>query len=124
MLSAFAAPTTVKIYSGFGGAARYDDLKSCRLVEQLDEGRAPSSTGLNWTHYIDLDFEVDIRDNVSRSVGSNSLTYSDGDEVRIPDVQGTKYVVVFVVPMGMGTNNHYKRAYLLRDDPVWDGTGW
>lgn len=124
MLSDAAAPTTVKIYSGFGGAARYDDVQRCRLVEQVDEGRAPSSSGLNWTHYIDLPFDIDIRDNVSRSAGSNTLTYADGDEVRIPDEAGTKYVVVFVVPMGLGTSFSYKRAYLLRDAPVWDGTGW
>lgn len=78
-----------------------------------------------WTHFIDLPIEVDIRDGITRTTGSNTLNWADGDEVRIPDASGTKYVVVFVVTMNFGRNNdEYKRAYLLRDAPVFAGTGW
>ena len=35
-----------------------------------------------WTHYLLVNPGVDIRDAVARGVGSNSLSYADGDEVR------------------------------------------
>ena len=79
---------------------------------------------MNWTHFVDFDFDVDVRDGVSRSVTSNALTYSDGDMIRIPDANGTVYVVVFVTPMGLGTERQYKRAYLMRHDANWGGSGW
>src|SRR5262249_1452753 len=91
----------------------------CRLVEQFDVGRPPVSGQLMWSHYIDLDPSADIRDGVTRTVGNNTLTYADGDEVRIPSGSTNKYVVVFVVSMGLGTAQQYKRAYLLRHSLDW-----
>lgn len=124
MLSENSKPNTCMIYDGFNGALRYPTAKRCKLTEQLDEGRPPVSGGLFWTHFIDLDLDVDIRDRCTRSAGTNTLTYADGDKVIIPDVNGTVYVVVFVTPMALNTRHEYRRAYLMRHDAQFDGTGW
>lgn len=81
------------------------------------------ASDLFWTHYIDLDSDVDIRDGVTRITGANAITYADGDEVRIPDANGDRYVVVLVVLMGFGRELKYKRAYLLRHIANWTGSG-
>ena len=65
---------------------------------------------------------VDIRDGCSRTAGSNAAVYADGDEVRIPNGSGSRYVVVWVELINRGTAGQFKRAYLLRDTAVWPGT--
>ena len=110
------------VYNGFGGSERSNNPRRCRLVEQMDEGRRPESSGLNWSHYIDCELVIDIRDGCSRS--GNTISYGDGDEVRIPDTNGTKYVVVWVMVLGFGTSLAYKRALLMRDSANFAGTGW
>ena len=122
-LPASFAQTTFDVYRAFGGA-QFSTGNFCKLVEQMDIGRRPESAGLNWSHYIDFNMPVDVRDGVTRVAGSNTFTYADGDEIRIPDSNGTTYVTVFVLVMNFGTPNSYKRALLLRDAPVFTGTGW
>lgn len=110
--------TTCDVKVGWGGANRSTN-NACRLVEQLDVGRPPVAGALLWSHYIDLASAVDIRDGLTRTAGSDSLTYADGDEVRIPTGTTNKYVVVAVVSMNLGDVGQYKRAYLLRDTLDW-----
>ncbi len=123
MWSANLATTTFNVYRAFGGALQ-SSANACRLVEQMDEGRRPETSNLSWSHYIEFDMSVDVRDGVTRTAGTNSLSYADGDEIRIPDASGTIYVVVFVIVLGMGSPRAYKRAYLLRDTANFTGTGW
>lgn len=117
-------PTSMIVFEGFTTTQRADQPKACRVVEQLDEGRRPESSGLNWSHYVDCELSTDIRDAVTRSAGANTLTYADGDKVKIPDDSGTVYVVVWVIVLGFGTPSAYKRAYLMRDTANFTGTGW
>ena len=116
--------TTFTSYRPFGSGTVVISGGECKLVEQLDIGRKPETTGLSWSHYIDCAISHDIRDGCTRTAPNNYLSYNDGDEVRIPDENGTRYVVVFVTPMVFGIKVPYKRAYLMRHDAVWDGSGW
>lgn len=120
-----AMETKFVIRRAFGGAiAPGPGVYRGRLTEQIDEGRPPLSGGLSWTHFLDVGMAVDIRDGQTRAAGTNVLTYADGDEIRIPDDNGCKFVVVLVVRMAMGSMDPFKRAYLMRDDPVFTGTFW
>lgn len=116
--------TTFDVYRPFGAGAALTTGNACRLIEQMDEGRRPDSSGLNWSHYLECELSVDVRDGVLRTAGANSFTYADGDEVRIPDSTGTSYAVVFVIVLALGSTHAYKRAFLLRDAPRFSGSGW
>jgi hypothetical protein len=48
-------------------------------------------------------------------VGSNGLTYADGDEVRIPSgASSPRFVVVWVEKIETSNPREYKRAFLMR----------
>ena len=115
--------TTCAIYRPFGSPLPIVSGIACALVPNMTRGRmiAVSPSAQNWTHYMDLPSEVDVRDGCTRTDGSNAITYADGDEVRIPDVSGTRYVVVWVEIRNVGTPLQFKRAYLLRHAAVWPG---
>jgi hypothetical protein len=53
--------------------------------------------------------------------GQDAVIYADGDEVRIPDAAGSRFVVVWVEMVDRGSPNQFKRAYLVRDTAVWPG---
>ncbi len=114
-------PTTCDIYRPFGAATPLQTGVACRLVPDLNNRDLVRSTGLFWTHYIDLSDSIDIRDGVTRTVGVNNLTYADGDEVRIPHALGSRYVVVWVEMRNRGDATQYQRAYLLRHEATWPG---
>jgi hypothetical protein len=114
--------TTCDLYRPFGAASATTTGVACRLVPDLRRGRGQGTGSiLVWTHYIDLDETVDIRDGCTRIPGADSLQYADGDEVRIPNGSGSRYVVVWVELMNRGTTRQYKRAYLVRDAAAWPG---
>lgn len=74
----------------------------------------------HWELCLACDPSVDVRDGVLRS--GSILVYGDGDEVRIPDCCGTRYVVVWVAMEAFGTERKWKLVYLLRHAPVFPGT--
>jgi hypothetical protein len=111
--------TTCDVYRPFGAASPTTTGIACRLVPVI-RGELPAP-GLAWTHYIDVDDTVDIRDGCTRSAASGTVLYADGDEVRIPNASGSRYVVTWVVVMNRGTSRTFKRVYLLRDTAVWPG---
>lgn len=111
--------TTCDIYRPFGAASPTTTGVGCRLVPVVHG--EPPAPGLAWTDYIDVDNTVDIRDGCTPTVGSAAVLYSDGDEVRIPNASGTRYVVTWVALMNRGTSREFKRVYLLRDTAVWPG---
>lgn len=115
--------TTMDIYRPFGGAVAQQDVR-IRVVDTQPEGRRRTETvvQLQWTHVVECDHSVDVRDGCTRVAGSNNVTYADGDEVRIPDGSGTRFVVVWVTSVNRGTELAFKRVYLMRDDPSWTGT--
>ena len=100
--------TTCDIRRPFGAGSWTSNI-ACDLVPQFRVGRCATDVP-DWTHYIDVDASVDIRDGCTRVVGSNAMTYADGDEVRIPSGVANRYVVVWVEPSPSGG----KRAYLMR----------
>ncbi len=115
--------TTMDIYRAFGGALVQENVR-IRMVDALAPGRRRTATAVQvqWTHVVECDYSVDIRDGCTRAAGSNDLTYADGDEVRIPDASGTRFVVVWVTPVNRGSELAFKRVYLLRHDATWTGT--
>lgn len=110
--------TTCDVYRPFGAGAPTTTAVACRLVPR--PSRDMSLAG-PWTHYIDIDDSVDLRDGCGRALGGPAQLYADGDEVRIPNASGTRYVVVWVVMINAGSPHQFKRAYLARDTAVWPG---
>jgi hypothetical protein len=109
-------PTTCDIYRPFGagGAPTYANVQ-CRLVGDFARGRAATGSGPDWTHYLVVNPEVDIVDGCSRLGGAFTLSYSDGDEVRVPaGTANPRFVVVWVETVDAGTPREFKRAYLIR----------
>src|SRR5262245_38591044 len=113
--------TTCDIYRPFGAGSPTTTGVACRLVPDLSRGRAGVAGMIAWTHYIDLDETVDIRDACTRVGGADGVNYFDGDEVRIPNASGSRYVVVWVEVINRGTARQFKRAYLVRDTAAWPG---
>jgi len=115
--------TTCDLFRPYGAISPTQTGIACRLVPDVRGGRGTGSASgtLIWSHYLDVDDAVDIRDGCFRTVGLDAFSYADGDEVRIPDSSGTRYIVVWVEIRNVGTAKQFKRAYLLRDSAVWPG---
>ena len=111
------------IYRPLGAALPVYSAVPCRLVPNYAKGRAGQAgpTQLMWTHYLDLAADNDIRDGLTRSAGTNYMTYSDGDGVRVPmNGQVWRFVVVLVEWRYPGEpEREYIRAYLIRDLADW-----
>ena len=112
--------TTCDIYRPFGAIGATLAGVVCRLVPDLARGQAGTGS-LSWTHYLDLEDSVDVRDGCTRTAGRDAVNFADGDEVRIPNASGSRYVVVWVEVVNRGTPRQFKRAYLLRDTAAWPG---
>jgi len=114
--------TTCDLYRPFSASSPLVTGIPCHLANDLAGGRVPGGSGLTWTHYLLIDESVDVRDGCTRTAGSNTLTYADGDKVIIPSGgSNTRYVVVWVEYVQRGLANAHKRVYLLRDQPTWPG---
>jgi hypothetical protein len=106
--------TTCDIYRPFGAGSPLTTGVACRLVPDLFRGDHTAG-GIVWTHYLDLNETVDIKDGCTRTVGANAINYADGDEVRIPGgVGSTRFAVVWVEVCNKGTTGEFKRVYLMR----------
>jgi len=114
---ALPSPTlthTCDIYRPFGAGSPTTTGVSCRLTPTLAAGSGkPTVTALAWTHTLDVQPGVDIRDGCSRTAGANAINVADGDEVRVP-AGATRYVVVWVETVGRGSPMQFQRAYLMR----------
>ena len=109
--------TTCDIYRPFGAGSPTTSGVPCRLTPALG---AVSDSGLTWTHALDVQPAVDVRDGCSRAAGAAAITFADGDEVRVPGGAGTtRYVVVWVETVGRGTAMQHQRVYLLRHAAAW-----
>jgi hypothetical protein len=113
--------TTCDIYRPFGDASPTTAGVACRLTPALADGTGRVVTDAPaWTHTLDLQPGVDVRDGCSRTAGSAAIDFADGDEVRVPGGAGTtRYVVVWVETVGRGTPMQFQRAYLLRHEAAW-----
>lgn len=113
--------TTCDLYRPFSAGSPLATDIPCQLVAAF-AGVEPRGAGLHWTHCLLLDADVDIRDGCSRTPGSNTLTYADGDKVVLPSGAGnTSYVVVWVETVHRGSALEHKRAYLMRHQAAWPG---
>lgn len=59
---------------------------------------------------------TDIRDACTRSAETSSITYADGDEIRIGT---TRYATVWVEPHDRDGVMAFRRVYLLRHEVTW-----
>jgi hypothetical protein len=69
---------------------------------------------LTWTHIMLADAGVDVRD----YYGGGSAG-SPQDQLYIPDRNGTRFQVIFIERIGVGTALNHKRVYLDRNTPNW-----
>jgi len=105
--------TTCDVHRPFDSVSAMASGVACRLSSDLARGTGrPSNASLVWTHILDVQPGVDIRDGCTRTAGTNAIHYADGDEIRTPD--GARFVVVWVETVGQGTPVEHQRAYLLR----------
>jgi hypothetical protein len=118
--------TTFDFYCPFGAGAPTTGLRGKLMSDPafragVAEGHVTAK--LVWSHVLEVDEATDLRDGCTRAAGANAVTYADGDEVRIPDGSGTRYVVVWVekVMSPPGCSPACKRAYLLRHAAAWPG---
>lgn len=110
------------IYRPFGAASPTFSNVPGAYTADLECGRGSFSGGnyLMWTEFVDFASTVDVRDGCTRSTGFDTISYADGDELRIGSTSGTRYVVVWVDNVQIGAVL-YKRAYILRAQAVWPG---
>jgi len=122
MTAPFDLPDIAAIYRPLGSVDPIADDIPCRLVPNLYCGRGGASGGgyLIWTHWVDFETDVDVRDGCGRVAAGNLITYADGDEVRI-SFNGRVYsfVVVWVEDRYINTDRTWRRAYLMRDTVNW-----
>jgi hypothetical protein len=105
--------TTCDIHRPFGSVPPLAGGVACRLSPDLVRGTVNlAGARLVWTHVLDVQPGVDIRDGCTRTAGSDAIDFADGDEIRGPD--GARYVVVWVETVGLGTPLEHQRVYLLR----------
>jgi hypothetical protein len=103
---------TCAVYRPFGAGTPTATGVACRLVPSLERGQRTTHQ-LQWTHVLELAADAEVRDGITRSGGN--LVYADGDEVRVPDATGERFVVVWVEVYDAGLPSERQRAYLLRD---------
>lgn len=122
MAAPFPLPDTCDIFRPLGAGAPVSAGVSCRIVPNLRTGRGGTAgpTYLMWTHYIDFESTVDVRDGCTRAAGTNYVTYADGDGLKAT-LEGKLHVwvVVWVEFRYTNTPNNYKRAYCVRDSVGW-----
>jgi hypothetical protein len=109
--------TTCDVYRPFGAGAPTATGVPCRLSAR-PPAEGPAG-GMFWTHTLDLQPGADVRDGCTRTAGTNTCVYADGDEVRVPSGGSTRYVVVWVEVVGRGTPLQFQRAYLVRHAASW-----
>ena len=116
MIPASLLTTTCDIYRPFGAASPLTTNVPCRVQPALGSGRTNVGGNLTWTHTLDFQEGVDLKDGCTRLGGADAVSYFDGDEVRIPSgASSPRFVVVWVEVQNLGTANAFQRAYLLRD---------
>ncbi|MBX7105361.1 MAG: hypothetical protein K1X57_14855, partial [Gemmataceae bacterium] len=86
----------------------------CRLNPDFAGGQQAGA--IAWTHTLDLAADADVREGGGRGEGGATISYADGDEIRIGT---TRYVVVWVEPHVRDGPTPFRRAYLLRHEVTW-----
>lgn len=119
-LSDAMLPSRCDVYRPFGSASPTTTGIPCRIAPRTDsKSRGIVDETIAWTHMLDFQPGVDIRDGCSRSAGDCVITYADGDEIRVPSGSTTRYVVMWVETIGRDTPLQFQRAYLLRHGAAW-----
>jgi len=119
MAAPFELPDICDIYRPFGSVdPEYTDVP-CRIVPTF--GLRPRNNqnvqqGIQWTHWVDFESDVDVIDNVGLVTTTSVLTFNPGDEIRTEFPSGITLIlmVVFVEDRYTNTDNDYKRAWCVR----------
>lgn len=84
-----------------------------------------SGSVARWTHVLLLPPTTDVRDGYGTAAAPGQEgTAAVQDSVYVPDQNGTKFWVVFVERLGLGTALDCKRVYLQRQAPNWSAGGF
>jgi hypothetical protein len=80
------------------------------------------SSWWRWTHVMLVGPTVDVRDPYLGGVvtsGEEAGSSAWADAVYVPNKNGTKFQVIFVERVALGTSQDVKRVYLQRQSPSW-----
>jgi hypothetical protein len=110
--------STFEIRRPFGAGSATTSGLNCTLIGEFEPSRKAADIP-SWTHVLICESTVDLRDGCSRVGGSNAITHTDGDEVRIPSgASSPRFVVVWCETVNKGETGpdlyEYKRVFLMR----------
>jgi hypothetical protein len=116
--------TTCDIYRSGNPTSNPPDVPGVKIMLTPDfamshEAAIQSGTTGRWTHIALMAATTDVRDGYGNGSPNAEAAYSNWDQVWVPDKNGTKFIVVFVERMGLGTPQDAKRVYLQRQSPTW-----
>lgn len=112
MATPFVPNTTCDVFHGTNAPGLGPpDLAAvpCRLTPAFLLGANAQATW-QFTHYIDVPLDTDIRDYYALGSAGSGNT----DKLYIPDENGTGFWVMFCERHGWGTPNDFRRVYLNR----------
>ena len=89
----------------------------CYLYEDFYAGHVIQigTASVRWTHVMLMKGTTDIRDGYT----AETAALSGFDLVWVPDQNGTKFEVVFVVRLSIKCTTECKKVYLRRVGPTW-----
>jgi hypothetical protein len=80
----------------------------------LEMGEGETAEDFRYTHTLDCELSVDVRDEYDAGVTSGIIF-----RVFVPDRTGTEFEVLFVARIDRGSALDRKRCYLRRKGPAW-----
>lgn len=129
------ANTTCDIYRNANAPPAAPDVAGVSIFLSPDwatshRGAAVSAaqTASRWTHVALMPPTTDVRDAYDPggagapppgSFGYDNYLGNGQDHIWIPDQNGTRFDVIFVERIGLGTATDAKRVYLQRQRPTW-----
>jgi hypothetical protein len=119
--------TTCDVYRNGNAPPAAPDVAGvkCLLTPDFANGHTAAlqnTTTLRWTHVLLVGPGVDVRDGYTVSnvtFGEEGVDGTVNDFVYVPNKNGTKFGVIFVERVGLGTGGDVKRVYLQRYQPAW-----
>lgn len=114
------ANTTCDIYRQGNSPPAAPDVAGVAIYLKPDfragmEAGEGEGNKMQWTHTAVCNTGVDVRDRYDAAPGFGGA----GDDIFVPDQNGTRFLVMFVERRQRGTAQDHKLAYLRRWVPTW-----
>jgi hypothetical protein len=119
--------TTCDVYRNGNAPPAAPDVAGvkCLLTPDFASGHTAAlqtTTTVRWTHTLLVAPTTDVRDGYGpngAAYGEEQLDGTLNDWVYVPNKNGTKFGVIYVERVGLGTPGDVKRVYLVRYQPSW-----